>query len=290
MSSAIDLHMHTTYSDGEDPPEAVLRRCAALGLKTVALTDHDNTNGVRAARSLAHELDLRLIPGIEATCRWDACHTRPGEGDIDVLGYFVDVDDADFQAFELAALADIYERIAECCDRLTAGGYPVTLEEVFARNPDYAGLQHLIHLIQHKGYAPEWQDAWALMMRGWVQVRLSCFTIDRVIDRIHRAGGVAVLAHPTMVRCDDRWLQDAQMAALVEMGLDGLELYHYRLDAAARAHFGALARRFGLLVSGGSDAHGWFDNWRRLGTEPVTGEMVAALEARHIAWRNRQVL
>jgi len=287
MRSTIDLHIHTTCSDGQEPPEAVLQRCAALGLKTVALTDHDNANGVRAARSLARELGLRLVAGIETTCRWDACHTRPGEGDIDVLGYFVDVDDAGFRAFERAALDDITERIAACCDRLTAAGTPVSLDEVFARNPDYAGLQHLIHLIQDRGYAPAWQDAWALMMRGWVQVRLSRFTIDQVIDRIHRAGGVAVLAHPTMVTCDDRWLQAGQMAALVEMGLDGLELYHYRLDAAARAHFAALARRFGLLVTGGSDAHGWFDNWKRLGAEPVTDEMLAALEARHVAWRAR---
>jgi predicted metal-dependent phosphoesterase TrpH len=265
----------------------VLRRAAALSLKTVAITDHDNTNGVRLVRVLALELGLRLIPAIELTCRWDQCPSAPGAGDIDVLGYWIDLDDAGFRAFERAALQDIHERVAACCARLTAEGYPISIEEVLARNPRYAGLQFLIHEIQDCGYAPEWRDAHALMMRGWRQVRLSRFTIEETIEQIHRAGGVAILAHPTAVACDGQWLQEAQLAALVDVGLDGLEIYHPRLDREARAYFGALAERFDLLVSGGSDAHGWFDEWQGLGTQPVTEPMVAAIQARHSEWVGR---
>jgi predicted metal-dependent phosphoesterase TrpH len=122
------------------------------------------------------------------------------------------------------------------------------------------------------------------MMRGWQQVRLSRFTIEETIAQIHRAGGVAVLAHPTAVNCNGGRLRETDLAALVEMGLDGLEIHHPRLDSEARAYFGTLAQRFSLLVSGGSDAHGWFDEWKGLGAQPVTDEIVAAIWAQHIEW------
>jgi predicted metal-dependent phosphoesterase TrpH len=205
----------------------------------------------------------------------------PGQGDIDVLGYWIDLDDAGFRAFEQAALEDIHERISACCSRLTADGYPISIEALFARNPRYAGLQYLIHEIQDRGYVTERGDAFSLMTLGWRQVRLSRFTIEETIAQIHRAGGVAILAHPTAIKCDGDWLQESDVAALVEMGLDGLEIYHPRLDSQSRAYFGALAQRFGLLISGGSDAHGWFDEWKGLGTQPVTDAMVAAIQARH---------
>jgi predicted metal-dependent phosphoesterase TrpH len=285
--STIDLHIHTFYSDGRDAPEAVLRRAAALGIKTVAITDHDNTNGLRQAQALAPELGLCLIPAIELTCRWDRCRSAPGEGDIDVLGYQIDLDDAGFNAFERAALEDIHERVSDCCSRLKAVGYPVSMEALFERNPHYAGLQYLIQEIQDRGYAVEWGDAFALMMRGWRQVRLSGFTIEETIEQIHRAGGVAVLAHPTAIECDGHWLYESDVAALAEVGLDGLEIYHPRLDRQARSYFCALAQRFDLLVSGGSDAHGWFDEWEGLGTQPVTDSMVAAIQARHAEWKGK---
>jgi predicted metal-dependent phosphoesterase TrpH len=282
--STIDLHVHTVYSDGRDPPDAVLRRAAALGIQTVAIADHDNMNGVRQVQALAPELGLSLIPAIELTCRWDGCRSAVGEGDVDVLGYWIDLDDAGFRAFERAALEDIHSRVADCCACLTADGYPVSIEALFARNPHYAGLMFLIHELQDQGYVPEGEDAFPLMMCAWRQVRLSRFTIEETIEQIHRAGGVAILAHPTAVRCDGRRLQESDVAALVEIGLDGLEVYHPRLDQEARTYFCALSERFGLLVSGGSDAHGWYDEWEGLGRQPVTETMVAAIQARHVEW------
>jgi predicted metal-dependent phosphoesterase TrpH len=285
LVSAVDLHMHTFYSDGRDAPEAVLRRAAARGIKTVAIADHNTTNGVRQVEALAGALGLCLIPAIELTCRWDRCRAAPGQGDIDVLGYWIDLDDAGFCAFERAALEDLHERVATCCACLTADGYPVSIEALFARNPHHAGLLFLVHEILDKGYAADEGDAFSLMMRGWQQVRLSRFTIEETVEQIHRAGGVAILAHPTVIECDGNRLQESDLAVLAEMGLDGLEIYHPRLDQQARAYFLTLAQRFGLLVSGGSDAHGWFDEWKGLGTQPVTETMVAAIQARHVEWK-----
>jgi hypothetical protein len=105
---------------------------------------------------LAVELGQSLIPDIELTCCWDQCRAASGEVDIDVLGYWLDLDDAGFCASERAALEDIHERVSICCACLTADGYPVSMDASFARNPHYAGLQFLIDEIQDQGYAPDW--------------------------------------------------------------------------------------------------------------------------------------
>ena len=199
-----------------------------------------------------------------------------------MLGYFVALSNPEFQTFERAALNDTYTRIADCCARLTAAGYPISLDDVFAENPHYAGGVQLIFAMQSKGYADDWDAAFRLVVEHWKQVRLSRFTIQQVIEQIHLAGGVAILAHPTAVKCGDNWLQADQLALLAEMGLDGLEIYHSRLDEKAQAHFLALAKQFNLLISGGSDEHGWFKGLERIGNQPITSAMVESLRARHL--------
>jgi predicted metal-dependent phosphoesterase TrpH len=276
-----DLHVHTFYSDGQASPDKVLQHAADIGLTTVAIADHDNARGAREALPIAARLGIELIPAIELTCHWE-----PGLGDdIDVLGYFVNLDAPELQSMEKAALADIYARVADCCARLTADGYPITLDDVFAENPHYAGALQLTFALRRKGYADGWHSSFALFMPFWRQVRLSRFSIDETIAAIHAVGGAAVLAHPVTVKCHDGWLQARHVAALVEMGLDGLEVYQHRLDAEARAHFAALARQFDLLITGGSDEHGWHPDFPRMGSEPVTPEIVRALRARSDEYR-----
>ena len=276
MSASIDLHIHTYFSDGRDAPAEILHRAARMGIKTLAITDHDNANGVREALPLAQELGLELIPAVEFTCCWPQC-----KGDIDVLAYFVDLDDAEFQAFEQATLGDIHARIDECCSFLTMDGYTISLEDVFAQNPRYAGLMQLMLAIQAKGYIPDWEEIVTVVEQHWYRVRLSRFTIEESIDRIHRAGGVAILAHPIAVKCDGLWISAKQLESLVKAGLDGLEIYHRTVDETTRPYFLHLAEQFDLLVTGGSDEHGWFSDLKDLGSQPVTAAMVEALRARH---------
>jgi predicted metal-dependent phosphoesterase TrpH len=271
-----DLHVHTFYSDGQASPAQVLQHATDIGLTAVAITDHDNTRGAREALPIAARLGIELIPAIEFTCRWE-----PGLGDdIDVLGYFINLESPELQSVEKAALDDIHARVADCCARLTSAGHPITLDDVFAENPRYAGTLQLTFALRRKGYADGWHASFALFMPHWREVRLSRFGIDQIIATIHAAGGAAVLAHPVTVKCHEGWLQAKHVAALVEMGLDGLEVYQHRLDAEARAHFAALARQFDLLITGGSDEHGWHPGFPRMGSEPVTPEMVQALRAR----------
>lgn len=276
-----ELHMHSTFSDGSVEPHRMVMQAAEHGLAVIAITDHDTACGARLAARPARHLGLELIPAIEFTARWEACR-RPGwTGDVDVLGYFVDLDDPAFQVAEALAMSDITGRVADCCASLSAAGYALTLEELYARNPHYAGMRSMREVLVQKGYAPSEAEAGRLVHEHWQRVRPCGVSLEGQIETIHRAGGVAILAHPGYIRCDGEPLQARHVAELSALGLDGLEVFHRSHDAATRAHHLALAEQFGLLVSGGSDEHGWSLDLPLLGTEPVTRAMVEALRARH---------
>jgi len=273
--------MHSTYSDGSVTPEGLLQLAAARGLEVVAITDHDNARGAREAAPLAAGLGLELIPAIEFTGRWDDCY-RPGwGGDVDVLGYFVDLEHPAFRAQEQATLIDLQARVAACCVSLTRAGFPVALDEVLAENPHYAGARPLREVLVKKGHVPDHNTASDLFAAHWQTVRLCTFTIQEHIDVIRAAGGVVIMAHPHGIACGEGLIGADRVARLVEMGIDGLEVYHRNTTGAAREHFRALADEFGLLVSGGSDEHGFSPDCPLMGQQPVTRAMVEALRARH---------
>jgi len=276
--STIDLHLHTYFSDGRASPQELVEYAASIGMQTIAITDHDNARGARQARPLAEQLGLTLIPAIELTCRWEASQAPPGKTDIDVLGYFLDLDRLGFQAFETEILDDFQERTDIGCWYLSAAGYPLSIEDVFQENPHYVGTHHLIMAVMHKGYATSFDRALELVDSIWMNVRPSNYTIDQVIAMIRQSGGVPVLAHPTIVPWPTGWLNAEAARLLVSMGLEGMEIYHPRLNAEARQYFLALANQFSLLITGGSDDHGWPEGFARLGSQEVTPEMVRGLK------------
>ncbi len=277
----IDLHIHTNFSDGKYTPEDVLCRAAEEGIEILAFCDHDNTRGLRRGKSMAGELGLDLVPGIELTCAWPGCSVPLESKDVDLLGYFIDIDDPGFQAFETAALGDLVARVGDCCAVLSALGFPIRQEELYAVNPRYTGLIQLLQALLQKRYSASWDAASELVAGAWRQVRPARLSIEAAIAQIHAAGGVAVLAHPAALTGHGPLLQEKDIARLVEAGLDGIEIYHRSARDQARDYFLSLVQRFGLLVSGGSDEHGWFSDLGELGSQPVTVEMVAALRARH---------
>ncbi len=275
--SPIDLHMHTYYSDGRASPEEVVQHAAQIGMKTIAITDHDNVRGSREARPIATELGIELIPGIEFTTVWDGCGAALN---VDLLGYFVDVDDPDFQQVTQRALDDIRNRIRLCCISLTQAGYPLSIDELYAFNSRYIGGTHLIFALIEKRLVLDWYDGLHLFWQHWEHIRNSTSPIGEIIQAIKTAGGVAVLAHPSVVDCGNGLLTKEQLGQLVDQGLDGVEVYHHRLDQAAQMHFLKLAKPFKLVVTGGSDEHGWQDGFPRMGSQPVTAKMVEALRKR----------
>jgi predicted metal-dependent phosphoesterase TrpH len=276
--------MHTYYSDGRASPAEVVHHAASIGLRIIAITDHDTLGGISEARHVAKELGVDLIPAVELTTNWSECYPTDGlkemEADVDLLGYYVDSDQPAFRAFVDEAALDIRQRIKECCKLLTKNGYPLTIQDVLAYNPRYPGGVQTITALWKKGYAKSYNEAFLLFLEAWHEVRLSRLTTTRAIEAIHEAGGAAVLAHPVKIRCGDGLIREDHLAHLVDAGLDGLEVFHPRLSYAERQHFLELAKKFSLVVSGGSDEHGLEGRFTRMGSQPVSYEIVRHLEAR----------
>lgn len=275
-----ELHMHTSFSDGYRTPDYMLGAAVAKKLAVVAITDHDNARGARRAAEVAPHMGLRLIPAIEFTARWEGICGPGTVQDVDILGYGIDLEHPALRARESAALEDVFDRVALCCSLLTDSGYAVRFREVQGLNAPYPGLRQLRDLLVIKGYCESEPIAGRLLDAHWALVRPCAFTVADQIEAIHAAGGVAVLAHPGLYPCGTSWIAAEQLAALVERGLDGLEVYHRSMNSAARVYFAGLAARFGLVQTGGSDEHGWSPGLDFMGREPVTAAMVDALLAR----------
>jgi hypothetical protein len=275
--SEIDLHAHTYYSDGRASPAELMEEAVKRGLRVLAITDHDNARAAREVRPLAERLGVELVPALELTCRWDASGAPPYDSDIDVLGYHLDIDHPAFLETEQACLEDVQARCEQRCRLLTRAGCAVALSDVLAQNPRYPGNMPLLDALVKLGHARDFRDSLRLLDAHRDQAPLCALTIERGIAAIRAAGGVAVLAHPSLVRWRGGWLDAKALGRLVAMGLQGIEIYHYRLDTAARMHFLTLARQYDLIITGGSDEHGWPRGFPRLGSQPVTRQMAAAL-------------
>lgn len=284
-NSSIDLHIHSHYSDGNASPAEIVRHAAEVGLKTISITDHDNSNGWQEAHFVAEQVGIELVPGIEFTARWDGCPApihAPGPGqNVDILAYYIDPQDAGLHRLCTDLLAEMTERVSSCCERISAAGYPISIYDVSDENPHFPGASQLISALYRRGHAQDWQEAFEMFARFWPDVRTTDFTVQDIIQAIHTSGGAAILAHPTIVRCkQDELLTEQAFRSFLEAGLDGVEVFHPILDNAARQHFLRLARRYDLVVSGGSDEHGANGAFSRMGSELVTYPMLAAIQER----------
>ena len=281
--ATVDLHMHTTYSDGQASARQLLNGARRKGLTTVAITDHETGQGSRDGVSIAKELGLTLIPAIEITVSWPGYTGHGGGPDIDLLGYFIDLDSPALQAHEQSALNAYTERAARVAASVSRVRQPVVVEDVLETHPTYPGYLALIQTLQRKGLARSRAEGAALIEPAW-RAEGVLLGPEEAIARIHAMGGVAVLAHPAIIHRDDgELLNERGLGKLIEMGLDGIEVLHYRNNPQQRRHFALLAKMFRLPITGGSDEHGGPEHFSRLGSEPVTQEMVSALSERRKA-------
>jgi predicted metal-dependent phosphoesterase TrpH len=275
----VDLHTHSTVSDGSDPPARIPELAAAAGCSAVALTDHDRLDGLAEARARAQTLGVDLVPGCEVSCEW-------APGTLHVLVYFVEPGEGPLQE-ELARLqADRVERNRQMIDRLAAAGLPVTLDELEAEAGGMgAGRPHMASILVRKGVVGSVQEAFdgylARGKPGYVsKARLSPRT---VAEQARRSGGVAVLAHPLSLQLDEPGLAST-VAELADAGLTGLEAVYGRYSPDERAGLADLARRHGLVATGGSDYHGTYKPDLAVGTGrgdlSVPDTTVAALAER----------
>lgn len=276
-----DLHMHTHYSDGTATAEDLLRAAKTKRLKAIAITDHDLTTGNREGQPLAKKYAVELIPALEITVTWRGYVGHGGGPDIDLLAYFVDLNSPVLKRTETTLREGLLARGARVAELLRGRGFNIRIEDVLATNPSYPGYLPFIKTLLRLGLADE-TAAWTLMGEVWDQAGGSPLSASEAIAAIHEMGAVAVLAHPSIVRRQDdgELLAERGFAELVEAGLDGAEVYHYRLDARQREHFKRLAQHYGLIITGGSDTHRDPKLSERFAAEGVDMKTVEMLRAK----------
>ena len=244
----IDLHTHTTASDGRCTPAELVARASATGVTVLSVTDHDTVAGCDAASAACRDAGIEFVPGIEITAVRDA-------GDIHVLGYFIDVNSRallDFLAEQrrrrLDRLREMIAQLARLGIDLDAGA---VLEPGLADPSMAAGRPWIARALVAGGYVASKNEAFdRYLARGrpaFVPRRGGA--PDEVIARIHQAHGLASIAHPGLIERDE-WLDD-----FVSAGADAFEVFHPDHDADANARYLAASKRFGVAVTGGSDYH-----------------------------------
>ncbi len=245
----IDLHTHTTESDGRCSPQELVARAAAAGVTVLAVTDHDTVSGCEAVGQSCAAARIEFVPGIEITA------VRRG-GDIHVLGYFVDVASGDLEEFLVEQRSRRVDRIRQIIERLKplgiyldAGAIVRPAVEDPRRSAGRPWIARALVADGHVTTTDEAFERWLGRGRPAFVPRQGA-SPEEVIARIHAARGLASLAHPALLA------DDTLIPTLVRAGLDAIEAYHTKHDAEATRRYLAMAAALGILVSGGSDFHG----------------------------------
>ncbi len=257
----IDLHLHSTASDGRLDPAGVMAAAKERGLVAAALTDHDTLAGLPEALEAAAELELEFVPGIELSTYDDAGSTH-------LLGYFVDLEAEDFSSYLAWARGRRVERARAIVEKLNGLGIGLAMEEVEAQVGENGlfARPHIARAMLEAGWVKSYREAFDRFIAAGqpAYVPTGHTTPAEGIDQIHGAGGAAVLAHPVGSHDDER------IRGLRDAGLDGLEVLHPEHGAEEVRRLRRLADELGMLETGGSDWHGPMNGRHgRLASQPV---------------------
>ncbi|MGN0775248.1 MAG: PHP domain-containing protein [Candidatus Ventricola sp.] len=244
-----DLHMHSTASDGVYSPEALMNLAADLGYTHAALTDHDSVAGIARAREAAAQRGMQLIPGVELSCG--------AQKEIHVLGYGVDPENEALGAFCEARVAQREARAEAMVQRLCELGKPIEMKRVRELARGVIARPHVARAMVEAGYVASVADAFDRYLKPGrpAYVPKDDVKVAEAVRVIAQAGGVAVLAHPMELKMGETQLESL-IGEWKAQGLSGVEVYHPSAQNNHAAFLYNLARREGMLVTGGSDFHG----------------------------------
>jgi predicted metal-dependent phosphoesterase TrpH len=261
----IDLHLHTTASDGRCTPHELVERALRAGVTVMAVTDHDTVAAVSDVQSAAKACGIEVITGIEITA------IERGR-DIHLLGYFIDPGDSELAAFLAKQRTQRMARVEELGARLAQLGMPIDLESVLMQAREQPGRSvgrpQIARAMVAAGYVADTREAFD----RWLATGRPAFVPrrgappDEVINVVHRAGGLASLAHPGQTDVD------SHIPEYVGAGLDAIEVYHPDHDADAVERYRNVASRLRLLLTGGSDFHGDADHGGEPGAVALPAE------------------
>ena len=249
VATTLDLHTHSNASDGLYAPAELVKLAHQAGLTTIALTDHDTTNGLAEAQAAGATLGVTVISGIEINT-----YLPQGRGEAHVLGYYLDTANPDFQAF-LRFLRDAREKRGErMVALLREQGYDITWERVRELAHGTVGRPHVALALMEKGYAESISDAFNRYISPGRPAYVPRFKMapEDAVRMLRSVRGVPVLAHPMRLY----GLEDDLLPRLMGAGLLGLECYYGDYDEPTVEHLLALAEQYGLAATGGTDYHG----------------------------------
>ena len=268
MNTYIDLHLHSTQSDGSFSPTQVVQRAAELGLSAISLTDHDSVAGVREAQNAGRDIGVEVIPGIELS-------TQEAGIDIHILGYFIDHENSDLLDYVQKFQDARRNRAEKIVARLNRLGVPITMAQVLYKAGDGAiGRPHVADVLVEEGFVFSHDHAFQKYLGYGKPAYQPKFVLSlhEAVEIIHAAGGLASLAHPVLYR------RDALIPDLIKQGLDGIEAIHVRHDRADIRRYSDMAQQYGLLTTGGSDCHGDSRGQAVIGTVQVPSTFLDAMK------------
>ena len=267
-----DFHLHSTASDGVNSPTWVVERAAANGVRALALTDHDTTEGLREAAKAAARLGLRLIPGVEIS-------TEVGKADVHLLGYGFDPGATRLQEFFRWQREGRLARVEKIVAILREHGMSLETQRIFEiAGEATVGRPHVARALLEKGYVASVQEAFDLWLGNGKPADVNREKLDPedAIAILHENGGVVFIAHPTYM--GDDYVEKIRL--LQSLGADGIETYYKHYAADTVAGLASLARELGVAASGGSDYHGLGNpDDRDIGDIPFPDDRVEAFLA-----------
>lgn len=268
-----DLHLHTNFSDGTFTPEELVLYAQKGGLSCIAVTDHDSVEACARVGAACAAVRMEFIPGAELTASYD-------DTELHVLGYFLDTHNEKLLA-EIATFQHVRQnRINEMVARINELGTPLKAESVFAlANCKSPGRPHVARAMVKEGYVKTLDEAFERFLKkgrpAWVP-KSKISALD-AIELVHQAGGLAIMAHPGLNRTDNI------IPALVDAGLDGIECFHTKHSTIMSERYLEIADKYKLLVTGGSDCHGFSKGKPLIGTVRLPYEHIEKLQERRKA-------
>lgn len=280
----IDLHVHSTASDGSYSPAEVVRQAKEGGLTAVALTDHDTVDGLPEAVAAGDRLGLEVIPGVEISAQF------PG-GTMHILGLYVDYHNGRLDE-RLAVLKQArLDRNPQIINKLNALGIPITMARVEEiSGGGQVGRPHIARALLEMGYIKNLQEAFDKYL-GWQRaayVSKFRFPPDQALAMIREAKGIPVLAHPFTLGLGSAYALKNLVIELQGLGLAGLEVFYSEHTPEQIALYLKLAQELNLLITGGSDYHGLNKPEIALGNMPCQGRLTYDLVEALKAWRRRE--
>lgn len=244
----VDLHIHTSYSDGAFSPEKIVDTAIDVGLEAIAITDHDNVLSHQIALDYAKDKSLKILPGVEINTIYKGY-------EVHILGYFMDLEDSDFQKLIKTQQQARVKQTKEIITLLSKrAGIKITLDSIFSQVAPGGsiGRPHIAKAITNAGGTSSSIEAYNKYINDNSNVYVPRKTVTpfEAVEVIYEAGGIPVFAHPYDVDIADQLTKE-----MMNFGLRGLEAYHRKHSPAIIEYFSTLAEKYGLIITGGSDFH-----------------------------------